>query len=197
MIVVIDNYDSFVYGLVDCLGKIVDLPVRVFRSDAIRVEQLRDLRPEYIVISSGPKAPEYTATSRAIIREYGTHVPVLGVGLGHQAVGEEFGGEIVQAKKFYYGNTCQVSHCGDRLFHGISNPFEACRYGSLVVDAARSADDLEPIAFSVRDSEIMGLKHRDYDIYGVQFHPESVCTPTGMKLLENFLELGKRGNDRR
>jgi anthranilate synthase/aminodeoxychorismate synthase-like glutamine amidotransferase len=191
MIVVIDNYDSFTYNLVDYLGKLSDLPMRVFRNDRVGTEEIRELQPKYIVISPGPKAPKDAGISKSVIREFGASVPVLGVCLGHQAIGEEFGGEIVRAKEPKHGKTSQILHREDPLFDGIPNPFQATRYHSLVVSFAKPSDELVPIAVSVDDSEIMALRHKEYDIYGVQFHPESIYTPAGLRLIENFLDIRK------
>lgn len=189
MILVIDNYDSFTYNLVDYIGKLSDLPIKVVRNDQIGVNEIARLEPSYIVISPGPKAPKDAGISKDVIAAYGHRIPILGVCLGHQAIGEVFGGEVIRAKQPMHGKTSMVLHREDPLFEGIPNPFQATRYHSLVINTMKLPDELQPIAFSVDDTEIMAVKHKDYPVYGVQFHPESIYTLEGLKIIENFLRI--------
>ncbi len=185
MILVIDNYDSFTYNLVQYLGELgATLTVR--RNDAITLEGVRRLKPEKIVISPGPGVPRDAGISEAVIRTFGSVIPILGVCLGHQAIGEVFGGRIVRAKHLMHGKTSLVYHDGKELFKGLSNPFEATRYHSLLVERATFPKVLE-ITAQTKEKEIMGLRHKQYPIWGVQFHPESILTREGKKLLKNLM----------
>jgi anthranilate synthase/aminodeoxychorismate synthase-like glutamine amidotransferase len=186
MIVVIDNYDSFTYNLVQYLGELSEA-VRVYRNDAITPEQLAELRPARIIISPGPGDPSSAGVSKDVIRQLGSSIPLLGVCLGHQCIGEVFGGKVMRAPRLMHGKTSPIYHYGDPLFNGLPSPFEATRYHSLIV-AEPLPDDLEATAFT-REGELMGIRHRRYPIYGVQFHPESILTTFGMQILHNFLEL--------
>jgi len=192
MILVIDNYDSFTYNLVQYLGELgAELPVaadiQVYRNDQISLEQIRQLQPDAIVISPGPGRPEDAGISPALIQELGTQVPILGVCLGHQGIGQVFGGKITSAPELMHGKTSPVQHKGVGVFKGLANPFTATRYHSLVIDAQTCPDVLEVTAW-VEDGTIMGVRHRDYPhIQGVQFHPESILTDSGKQLLKNFL----------
>jgi anthranilate synthase/aminodeoxychorismate synthase-like glutamine amidotransferase len=189
LIVVIDNYDSFTYNLVDYLGKLSDLPIKVVRNDQIGVNEIARYQPSYIVVSPGPKAPKDAGISKDVIAMYGPTVPILGVCLGHQAIGEVFGCEVIRAKQPMHGKTSMVICREDPLFEGISNPFQATRYHSLVLNTMKLSDELVPIAFSVDDAEIMAVKHNRYPVYGVQFHPESIYTPEGLKIIDNFIRM--------
>ena len=192
MIIVIDNYDSFTYNLVQYLGELgAEFPVasviQVYRNDQISLEQIRQLQPEGIVISPGPGRPEDAGISLEIIRTLGQTVPILGVCLGHQSIGQVFGGQIVSAPELMHGKTSQVTHTGVGVFRGLDNPMTATRYHSLVIEPQTCPEVLEITAW-VEDGTIMGVRHRNYPhIEGVQFHPESVLTTLGKQLLRNFL----------
>ena len=191
MLLVLDNYDSFTYNLVQYAGELGASPV-VYRNDALTVEGALALRPAAIVISPGPCTPREAGISVPLVRAAAGKVPVLGVCLGHQAIGEAFGGEVVRADRLMHGKTTMVRHTGHPLFRDISVPFEVMRYHSLVVSPAGLPDALEVTAWSddrPAGSEIMALCHRSEPIFGVQFHPESVATSEGKRLLENFLTL--------
>jgi anthranilate synthase/aminodeoxychorismate synthase-like glutamine amidotransferase len=190
MIAVIDNYDSFTYNLVQYLGELGADPM-VFRNDVICAEQLEKLNPSHVVISPGPGTPADAGASEDIIHRLGKSIPVLGVCLGHQCIGEVFGGCVQRAPRLMHGKTSQIYHYGGVLFQGISSPFEANRYHSLIVDEP-IPEVLEVTAFT-KQGEVMGLRHKAYPIYGLQFHPESVLTPAGKQILGNFLSL--RGLD--
>lgn len=192
MILVIDNYDSFTYNLVQYLGELgAELPiaaeVQVYRNDKISLAEIQQLRPDAIVISPGPGRPEDSGVSLEIIQELGPTLPVLGVCLGHQAIGQVFGGQITSATELMHGKTSPVQHTDIGVFAGLENPLTATRYHSLVIDRATCPEVLEITAW-VEDGTIMGVRHRDYPhIQGVQFHPESVLTQSGKQLLKNFL----------
>ncbi len=192
MILVIDNYDSFTYNIVQYLGELgSEFPaaqdIQVFRNDEIDLDRIRALKPDGIVISPGPGTPDDSGISLAIIRELGPTIPLLGVCLGHQSIGQIFGGDVVSAPELMHGKVSQVHHTGVGVFQGIANPMTATRYHSLVIDRATCPDILEITAW-VDDQTIMGVRHREYPhIQGVQFHPESVLTDLGMELLRNFL----------
>ncbi len=191
MLLVLDNYDSFTYNLVQYAGELGAEPV-VYRNDALSVEAALALRPTAIVVSPGPCTPREAGISVELIRAAAGRVPVLGVCLGHQAIGEAFGGKVVRAERLMHGKTTPVAHTGHPLFRGIPAPFDAMRYHSLVVSPVGLPDTLEVVAWSydrAPGAEIMALRHRSYPIYGVQFHPESVGTAPGKQLLANFLEL--------
>jgi anthranilate synthase component II len=192
MILVIDNYDSFTYNLVQYLGELgqtlpVAAEVQVYRNDKITLEQIRALRPDGVLISPGPGRPEDAGVSLAIIQELGATLPILGVCLGHQAIGQAFGGNVVSAPELMHGKTSPVQHCNTGVFQDLENPLTATRYHSLVIERSSCPDVLEITAW-VADGTIMGVRHRDYPhIQGVQFHPESVLTQSGKRLLKNFL----------
>lgn len=192
MIIVIDNYDSFTYNLVQYLGELgAEFPIasviQVYRNDQISLEQIRQLQPDGIVISPGPGRPEDAGISLDIIRQLGQSVPILGVCLGHQSIGQVFGGQIVSAPELMHGKTSQVTHTGVGVFRGLDNPMTATRYHSLVIEPQTCPEVLEITAW-VEDGTIMGVRHRNYPhIEGVQFHPESVLTTLGKQLLRNFL----------
>lgn len=192
MIIVIDNYDSFTYNLVQYLGELgQDLPIaqdiRVYRNDRISLEEIKSLNPDAILISPGPGRPEDAGVSLDIIRYLGTEYPILGVCLGHQSIGEVFGGDVVRAPVLMHGKTSEIYHNNMGVFQGLDNPFTATRYHSLVIDKDSCPDCLEITAW-VEDGTIMGVRHREYpNIEGVQFHPESILTNSGKQLLRNFL----------
>jgi anthranilate synthase component II len=192
MILVIDNYDSFTYNIVQYLGELgLEIPiaaeVQVYRNDQITVEQIRQLQPHGIVISPGPGHPDESGVSLEVIQQLGPTFPVLGVCLGHQGIGHVFGGKITSAAELMHGKTSPVHHTGVGVFAGLDNPLIATRYHSLVIDRQTCPEDLEITAW-VEDGTIMGIRHRNYPhIQGVQFHPESVLTQTGKQLLKNFL----------
>ena len=192
MILVIDNYDSFTYNIVQYLGELgaelaIASEVVVYRNDQITLEQIRQIQPDGIVISPGPGHPDESGISLDVIRLLGVNTPVLGVCLGHQAIGHLFGGNITAASELMHGKTSPIYHKGTGVFAGLENPLTATRYHSLVIDRQTCPDDLEITAW-VEDGTIMGVRHRDYPhIQGVQFHPESVLTQSGKQLLRNFL----------
>ena len=191
VLLVIDNYDSFTYNLVQYFGEL-GADVRVFRNDAIAPEAIADLHPDAIVISPGPGAPCDAGISEPVIRRYAGRFPILGVCLGHQAIGEVFGGHIVRAARIMHGKTSPILHDGRGVFRGLPNPFEATRYHSLLVERATLPAVLEVSAWTA-EGEIMGLRHREQLIEGVQFHPESILTTEGRALLANFLEVVQPG----
>ena len=189
MILVIDNYDSFTYNLVDYIGKCSSEPIVVHRNDAITITEIQTLKPKAIVISPGPKTPKEAGISKDVINHLGNQIPILGVCLGHQSMGEVYGGDVIHAKQLMHGKTSQMSHTGHPLFEGIDSPFIATRYHSLVIDPKTLPDCLDVVSKSLDDDEIMGVVHKDYPVYGVQFHPESICSPDGLRLIANFLTL--------
>lgn len=185
MILLIDNYDSFTYNLYQYLSELGQ-DVEVWRNDRISLEGIEALRPGRIVISPGPKTPSEAGVSLAAVAHFGATVPVLGVCLGHQCIGQAFGGQVVRAPELRHGKTSDIYHTGQGVMRGLPNPFEAGRYHSLVVDRASLPPVLEVTA-ETSDGLVMALRHRQYPIQGVQFHPESVLTPSGKQLLENFV----------
>jgi anthranilate synthase component 2 len=186
MILMIDNYDSFTYNIVQYFGEL-DAKVEVYRNDAITLEGITKLAPERIVISPGPSSPEHAGISVDVIKGFAGKVPLLGVCLGHQAIGHAFGGNIIRAGKLMHGKTSRIRHDGKDLFKGMSNPFEATRYHSLVIEEKTIPECLEITARAEDDNEIMGVRHRTLPVWGVQFHPESILTKEGKRILENFL----------
>ncbi|MGK7907840.1 MAG: aminodeoxychorismate/anthranilate synthase component II [Synechococcus sp.] len=188
MLLVIDNYDSFTYNLVQYLGEL-GAEVKVFRNDRITLEEIRQLEPDGIVISPGPGRPEDSGVSLQVIRELAAEIPILGVCLGHQSIGQVFGGDVIGAPELMHGKTSPIHHSNSGVFEGLPNPFDATRYHSLIVDRATCPDDLEITAWT-EDGIIMGLRHRKYPhLQGVQFHPESILTGSGKALLRNFVRL--------
>jgi len=191
MLLMIDNYDSFTYNVVQYLGEL-GVEVQVVRNDEIEVADIAALAPEKIVISPGPCTPNEAGISMDVIRQYAGKLPILGICLGHQSIGQVFGGEVVRARQVMHGKTSPIHHRGEGVFAGLSQPFEATRYHSLVVSKDSLPDCLEITAWTETESgevdEIMGLRHRELDIEGVQFHPESILTAHGHDLLRNFLE---------
>ncbi|MFC1523153.1 anthranilate synthase component II [Thermodesulfobacteriota bacterium] len=198
MIVVIDNYDSFTYNIVQTLGGL-GAEMTVFRNDKVDLETIRNLHPDRLLISPGPCTPDKAGISIAAIRHFSGKIPVLGVCLGHQAVGEAFGGRIIRARRLMHGKTSPVFHDGKGVFTGLPNPFEAMRYHSLIVREEDLPDCLEITARTDED-ELMGLRHKTLAVEGVQFHPESIMTPDGVQLLKNFIDPDYQrflGGDRR
>ncbi len=189
MLLMIDNYDSFTYNLVQYFGE-MGCDMLVKRNDQITLDEIRALKPERIVISPGPCTPNEAGLSNDLIRAFGGEIPLLGVCLGHQCIGHVFGGEVIQNYRMMHGKTSMIHHNGKDLFRGLPNPFEATRYHSLVVKRETLPDCLE-ITADTKEKEIMGLRHKTHPVWGVQFHPESILTIEGKKLLRNFLELGK------
>ena len=189
MILLIDNYDSFTYNLVQYLGELGAV-VRVVRNDAASVGDVAAIQPERIVISPGPGRPEDAGITMAVIKELGRTTPIFGVCLGHQAIGAVFGGNVVRAQMPMHGKTSTIEHDSRGVFSGIAEPFVASRYHSLVVSESGLPSDLEVTARTRDDGLIMGLRHREWPVHGVQFHPESILTGEGHRILRNFLELG-------
>jgi len=191
MLLMIDNYDSFTFNLVQYLGEL-GVDVRVYRNDGIRLEEVADLDPEQIVISPGPCTPNEAGISVPLIREFAGRIPILGVCLGHQSIGQAFGGRIVKAREVMHGKTSTIFHSGQGVFMGLEVPFQATRYHSLVVEESSLPPCLEVTAWTQKEvgtrDEIMGVRHRDYPVQGVQFHPESILTSHGHDLLRNFIE---------
>lgn len=187
MLLVIDNYDSFTYNLVQYFGEL-GTQMKVVRNDAMSLDEIRELAPEKICISPGPCTPNEAGISCDVIREFGETTPILGVCLGHQSIGQVFGGEVIRAEKLMHGKTSPVFHTGKSVFKGLSNPFTATRYHSLIVKRDNLPECLE-ITAETENGTIMGLMHKEFPIHGVQFHPESILTEDGMKILENFLSL--------
>lgn len=188
MILMIDNYDSFTYNLVQYLGEL-GADVRVVRNDEVTPEEIESMAPDHIVLSPGPCSPNEAGVCLDVIRRLKGKIPILGVCLGHQAIGQAFGGEVVRAERPMHGKTSRIYHDGRTVFDGIPSPFTATRYHSLIVRRATLPDCLE-ISAETEEGEIMGLRHREYLIEGVQFHPESIMTEHGHRLLRNFLSLG-------
>jgi anthranilate synthase component 2 len=187
MVVVVDNYDSFTYNLVQYLGEL-GAEVTVMRNDTVTVDEIRAAKPERIVISPGPGRPEDAGVTMEVIRQLGRETPVFGVCLGHQAIGAVFGGSVVRASVPMHGKTSTIEHNGRGVFSGLSEPFLASRYHSLVVAEEGLPNELEVTARTQGDGIIMGLRHRTLPIHGVQFHPESILTGEGMRILRNFLD---------
>ncbi len=185
MLVLIDNYDSFTYNIVQYLGQLGVTP-QVYRNDAITVDDLSAMRPDRLVISPGPCTPAEAGISCAAIQRFAGIIPILGVCLGHQSIGHVFGGNVIRAPRLMHGKTSPIIHDGKGIFSGIASPFNAIRYHSLIVEKETLPECLEISAWTAED-EIMGLRHKEYIIEGVQFHPESILTTDGMTLLQNFL----------
>ncbi|TBV81823.1 MAG: aminodeoxychorismate/anthranilate synthase component II [Desulfobulbaceae bacterium] len=186
MIVVIDNYDSFTYNIVQALGG-MGAEVIVYRNDEIDLAAIAAIRPDRLLISPGPGAPERAGISVAVIRHFSGRIPILGVCLGHQAIGEAFGAKIVRGSRLMHGKTSMISHDGKGVFSGLPDPFEAMRYHSLTVDESDWPACLQ-ITARTEQGELMGLRHRELLVEGVQFHPESIMTPVGADLLKNFID---------
>jgi anthranilate synthase/aminodeoxychorismate synthase-like glutamine amidotransferase len=188
MVIVIDNYDSFTYNLVQCLGEL-GATLQVYRNDQVALGELEQLDPSHIVVSPGPGRPEDGGISNKVIQHFHQHVPILGVCLGHQCIGQVFGGQVGHAPRLMHGKTSGIYHTGRGIFAHLPNPFTATRYHSLIVQEPLPAD-LEVTAFTI-EGEVMGIRHTRYPTYGVQFHPESILTTEGKQLLENFLRDGQ------
>jgi anthranilate synthase/aminodeoxychorismate synthase-like glutamine amidotransferase len=187
MILMIDNYDSFTYNLVQYIGQLGGAVV-VHRNDVISIDEIRELKPDAIVLSPGPCTPQKAGISVEVIRQFGTTIPILGVCLGHQAIGYAFGAEVVRAQRIMHGKTSTVINDGRTIFKGLPNPFVVGRYHSLIVER-NSLPDCFEISAETEDGEIMAIRHKEYPVEGVQFHPESVLTPNGKRVLKNFLTI--------
>ena len=188
MILMIDNYDSFTYNVVQYFGKL-GAKIEVYRNDKITINEIEKKKPEALVISPGPCTPKEAGISVEAIRHFAGKIPILGICLGHQSIGVAFGAKIRRARKLMHGKASLVHHNGKFLFEGIKNPFSAIRYHSLVIDRETLPHELEITAESNDDGEIMGIRHKELPIFGVQFHPESILTEDGIKIIENFLNL--------
>ncbi|MFA4016349.1 MAG: hypothetical protein RUDDFDWM_001452 [Candidatus Fervidibacterota bacterium] len=195
MMLMIDNYDSFTYNLVQYLGEL-GAEVVVYRNDMITIEQIEDMKPTHILISPGPRTPQEAGICVEVIRRFSGRIPILGVCLGHQCIGYAFGGKIIRAKRLMHGKTSPIRHDGKTIYRGLPNPFIATRYHSLVIDRLSLPSCLEVSAISEDDEEIMGIRHAVFPpqrcVEGVQFHPESILTEVGKDLLRNFLEMTSR-----
>ncbi|MEK9648512.1 MAG: aminodeoxychorismate/anthranilate synthase component II [Gammaproteobacteria bacterium] len=193
MLLMIDNYDSFTYNLVQYFGEL-GVDIRVFRNDEISVDDIATLEPEHIVISPGPCTPKEAGVSVETIKTFSGKIPILGVCLGHQSIGEAFGGKIIRAKRVMHGKISAIHHEGKGVFRGLNNPFDATRYHSLVIERESLPDCLELTAWTENEDgsfeEIMGVRHRELAVEGVQFHPESILSQHGHQMLKNFLENG-------
>jgi len=187
MLVMIDNYDSFTYNLVQYLGELGQV-IKVYRNDQVTVDEIEQQKPDKIVISPGPCTPNEAGISNEILRRFGGKMPILGVCLGHQCIGHVFGGEVVRAPRLMHGKTSMIHHDGKTIFQGLPSPFEATRYHSLIIKRETLPDCLE-ITAETNQQEIMGVRHKRYQIEGVQFHPESILTQCGKDLLRNFLAM--------
>ena len=187
MILVIDNYDSFTFNLVQYLGEL-GASLQVFRNDKITVREIEKLQPEKIVISPGPKTPNEAGISMKVISSFGAKLPLLGVCLGHQCIGQVYGGKIVRASRLMHGKTSEILHDGKGIFTSLPDPFTATRYHSLTIEPKSMPDCLE-VSARTDQGEIMGVRHLEYPVHGVQFHPESILTVAGKQLLKNFLDL--------
>jgi len=183
----IDNYDSFTYNLVQHLGELGE-DIKVFRNDRVTIKDIEELKPERIVISPGPCTPKEAGVSVDVIKHFAGKIPILGVCLGHQAIGAAFGGDIIRAPRLMHGKTSMIYHDGKTIYEGLPNPFEATRYHSLIIKKETLPDCLEITAWTEQD-EIMGVRHKEFIVEGVQFHPESILTKVGKTLLKNFLKL--------
>jgi len=187
MILMIDNYDSFTFNLVQYLGELGE-EIKVYRNDKVTVKDIEEMAPDHIVISPGPCTPNEAGISLELIEKLGGRIPILGVCLGHQSIGQVYGGEVVRAENLMHGKTSVIYHDGRTVFTGIPSPFTATRYHSLIVARELLPDCFEISAWTA-DGEIMGLRHKDFIVEGVQFHPESILTEHGKKLLRNFLDM--------
>jgi anthranilate synthase/aminodeoxychorismate synthase-like glutamine amidotransferase len=190
MLLMIDNYDSFTYNLVQYLGEMKE-ELQVFRNDKITAKKVKGLKPQAIIISPGPGTPKDAGISNELIEKFSGKIPILGVCLGHQCIGEVFGGNIVKAARLMHGKISQIHHNGKNIFLGLPNPFGATRYHSLIVERENFPGRLEITAWT-KEGEIMGLKHKNFPVFGVQFHPESILTNEGKHLLRNFLDIAKK-----
>lgn len=187
MLLMIDNYDSFTYNLVQHLGELGE-DIKVFRNDKVTIKEIEELKPKNIVISPGPCTPKEAGVSVDVIKYFAGRIPILGVCLGHQAIGAAFGGDIIRAPRLMHGKTSMIHHDGKTIFEGLPNPFEATRYHSLIIKKETMPSCLEITAWTDQD-EVMGVRHKEFIVEGVQFHPESILTNAGKDLLRNFLKL--------
>ena len=185
MILLIDNYDSFTYNLYQYIGEFAE--VKVVRNDAITIDEIRKLNPSGIVISPGPGTPDDAGISIEVIQKLGGEYPILGICLGHQSIAQAYGGKVIRAEKIYHGKTSKITVKGKIIFEGIPRKIDVMRYHSLVVDNKSLPDCLEVIGSTVDDNVIMALKHKKYDVYGLQFHPDSIYTPKGKHIISNFI----------
>ncbi len=191
MILVLDNYDSFTYNLVQYLGELGETPL-VRRNDAITVDEVGAMEPEAIILSPGPCTPSEAGITVPVIARWGSTIPILGVCLGHQAIGQAYGGRVIRASRVMHGKTSEIVHDGDGLFGGLPSQLTVMRYHSLIVERASLPDELEILALAADDSsEIHAVRHREHPVWGVQFHPESIMTRGGKTILRNFLELAR------
>ncbi len=190
MILIIDNYDSFTYNLVQYLGEFGE-EIKVYRNDQITLDEIKELKPDKIVISPGPCTPKEAGISCPVLEKISPEIPTLGVCLGHQSIGAVYGGVVIRNYRLIHGKTSLIHHNNKGIFHGIENPFEATRYHSLVIERETFPDKELEITAWTDENEIMGVQHRTYPIYGVQFHPESILTREGKKILRNFVNLDK------
>ena len=190
MILLIDNYDSFTYNLVQRLGEIdPTIELRVFRNDEVTLDQIAELNPSHLIISPGPCTPREAGVSNDVLRRFASSVPTLGVCLGHQCIGHVFGGEVVRNTRVMHGKTSLIHHDGQGVFRGLSNPFEATRYHSLVIKRETFTHPDFVVTAWTEEGEVMGVRHRTWPLHGVQFHPESFLTVEGPRLLQNFVEM--------
>jgi anthranilate synthase/aminodeoxychorismate synthase-like glutamine amidotransferase len=192
MILIIDNYDSFTYNLVQRLGELnLGLDIQVFRNDKISADQVGELQPSHIIVSPGPCTPREAGVSNEVIRRFAPAIPVLGVCLGHQCIGHVFGGEVIRNYRIMHGKTSPIHHDNQGVFRGLSNPFEATRYHSLVIRRDSFTNPDFAVTAWTGENEIMGVRHKTWPLHGVQFHPESFLTAEGPRLLKNFVEMGR------
>lgn len=190
MVLLIDNYDSFSYNLVQLIGELTDGNIKVVRNDEITIEEIRKMNPESIILSPGPGKPEDAGICEDVVRQLKDEYPILGVCLGHQSICEVFGAKVTYAKQLMHGKQSEMTILKeDLIFEGLGESFKGARYHSLSADRNTIPDELEVIAIDGKDGEVMAVKHKEYPIYGLQFHPESVLTPEGKKLVNNFLKL--------
>lgn len=186
MILLIDNFDSFTFNLYQYLGELGE-KVNVYRNNQLTLEQIKEVNPKAIILSPGPGKPEDAGICIELIQTFFQKIPILGICLGHQAIGAAFGGEIIRAELIKHGKTSMISHNGDGLFNGLPSPLEVMRYHSLIIEKSSIPVQLQNIAQSIDDQEIMAIKHCQYPVFGLQFHPESIGTPSGKQILKNFL----------
>lgn len=185
MILLIDNYDSFTYNLYQYIGEFAE--VKVVRNDAITVDEIKELNPKGIVISPGPGTPDDAGISIEVIQKLGSQYPILGICLGHQSIAQAYGGRVIRAEQIYHGKTSRISVKGKTIFEGIPRKIDVMRYHSLIVDNKSLPECLDVIGYTVDDNLIMALKHKEYEVYGLQFHPESIYTPKGKHIISNFI----------